>query len=84
MMASTAPPPAPARLALRSHAPGKTSVKQGGAARRRTLRWSRLSEQIFRVDKWSVCRPGAASQVVEVGDLSRREDKFDKAVAGQF
>jgi hypothetical protein len=22
----------------------------------RHLRWSRLSEQIFRVDKWSVCR----------------------------
>jgi predicted HTH transcriptional regulator len=21
-----------------------------------TLRWARLSEQIFRVDKWSVCR----------------------------
>jgi hypothetical protein len=24
------------------------------------LRWSRLSEQIFRVDKWSVCRVGLA------------------------
>jgi hypothetical protein len=22
----------------------------------RLVRWSRLSEQIFRVDKWSVCR----------------------------
>jgi hypothetical protein len=22
----------------------------------RKLRWSRLSEQIFRIDKWSVCR----------------------------
>jgi hypothetical protein len=25
-------------------------------ADRLTLRWSRLSEQIFRVDKWSLCR----------------------------
>jgi SOS response associated peptidase (SRAP) len=25
-------------------------------ARAETVRWSRLSEQIFRVDKWSVCR----------------------------
>ena len=31
--------------------PGKTRFPAG-----RQLKWSRLSEQIFRVDKWSVCR----------------------------
>ena len=27
------------------------------------LKWSRLSEQIFRVDKWSVCRGYAATRI---------------------
>jgi hypothetical protein len=33
---------------------GQQRTKEG--VRAAGLRWSRLSEQIFRVDKWSLCR----------------------------
>ena len=32
------------------------SIADELAVSRPTVKWSRLSEQIFRVDKWSVCR----------------------------
>jgi hypothetical protein len=35
---------------------GIIDPKNGDQCRNRSLRWSRLSGQIFRVDKWSVCR----------------------------
>ena len=34
----------------------RTGPQSGNSAAVGILRWSRLSEQIFRVDKWSVCR----------------------------
>lgn len=39
-----------------------------------------------RPNRLFICRqaPGATSEVVEVGDLSRRKDKPDRAVSGVF
>ena len=36
--------------------PAMVTAEQRGAEIGAATRWSRLSEQIFRVDKWGVCR----------------------------
>jgi hypothetical protein len=47
--------PGPSRLVVMPPCHGETAVRQR-SDRRVVLRWSRLSEQIFRVAKWSLCR----------------------------
>ena len=43
-------------------------------------------DNVFRPNRLFSCRKaqGTSSEIMEVGDLSRRENKFDKAVVGLF
>jgi hypothetical protein len=41
---------------------GLPEIVLGVIAVSRLERWSRLSEQIFRIDKWSLCRGQAAKR----------------------